>query len=150
MKMALHTRKVVQPRRSLPRSLRLRLLLWYGSLLAVALGFFALLFLLLTTGAINTSVNSAVRTEARVAMLDVLDDLSAAPPYWRSGQLTMRVVDTYRDPGVVVEVLDTRARCAISRRVVRVFPSAMRQQAHRWLASPLCCTIRWWKGSMCV
>ena len=110
MKMALHTRKVVQPRRSLPRSLRLRLLLWYGSLLAVALGFFALLFLLLTTGAINTSVNSAVRTEARVAMLDVLDDLTAAPPYWRPGQLTMRVVDTYRDPGVVVEVLDTQSQ----------------------------------------
>src|SRR6267154_1881989 len=106
MKMVMPTRKVVQPRRSLPRSLRLRLLLWYGSLLAVALGFFALLFLLLTTGAIDTSVNSAVRTEARVAMLDVLDDLAASPPYW-PGQLTMRVVDTYRDPGGVVEVLDT-------------------------------------------
>src|SRR5207245_3309313 len=76
----------------------------------VALGFFALLFLLLTTGAIDTSVNSAVRTEARVAMLDVLDDLSDAPPYWRSSQLTLRVVDTYRDPGVVVEVLDTQSQ----------------------------------------
>jgi len=110
MKMVMPTRKVVQPRRSLPRSLRLRLLLWYGSLLAVALGFFALLFLLLTTGAVDTSVNSAVRTEARVAMLDVLDDLSDAPPYWRSSQLTLRVVDTYRDPGVVVEVLDTQSQ----------------------------------------
>src|SRR6266702_3568252 len=110
MKMVMPTRKVVQPRRSLPRSLRLRLLLWYGSLLAVALGFFALLFLLLTTGAIDTSVNSAVRTEARVAMLDVLDDLSDAPPYWRSSQLTLRVVDTYRAPGVVVEVLDTQSQ----------------------------------------
>src|SRR5438270_3466723 len=106
MKIALHTRKVVQPRRSLSRSLRLRLLLWYGSLLAVALGFFALLFLLLTTDAINTSVNSAVRTEAHVAMLDVLGDLTATPPYW-SARLTMNVIDTYRDPGVVVEVLDT-------------------------------------------
>src|SRR6059058_1438426 len=105
MKAAMHTPQASEPKRALPRSLRLRLLLWYGSLLAVALGFFALLFLLLTTGAIDTSVNSAVRTEARVAMLDVLDDLSAASPYWRSGQLTMRVVDTYRDPGVVVEVL---------------------------------------------
>src|SRR5436190_19762250 len=104
MKAVRFTRKVAQPLRPLSRSLRLRLLLWYGSLLAVALGFFALLFLLLTTGAIDTSVNSAVRTEARVAMLDVQDDLSAAPPYWQSGQLTMRVVDTYRDPGVVVEV----------------------------------------------
>src|SRR5256714_15381137 len=103
------TRKVAQPLRPLSRSLRLRLILWYGSLIAVALGFFALLFLLLTTDAIDSSVNSAVRTEARVAMLDVLDDLAASPPYW-PGQLTMRVVDTYRDPGVVVEVLDTRGQ----------------------------------------
>src|SRR5437588_8732307 len=103
------TRKVAQPLQPLPRSLRLRLILWYGSLIAVALGFFALLFLLLTTDAIDMSVNSAVRTEARLAMLDVLDDLSASPPYW-PGQLTMRVVDTYRDPGVVVEVLDTQSR----------------------------------------
>ncbi|MDQ2905616.1 MAG: HAMP domain-containing histidine kinase, partial [Chloroflexota bacterium] len=96
-------------KRPLPRSLRLRLILWYGSLIAVALGFFALLFLLLTTNAIDTSVNSAVHTEARVAMVDVLADLKATPPHWPP-QLTMRVVDTYRDPGVVVEVLDMQGR----------------------------------------
>src|SRR5713101_7926550 len=109
MKVVMHTPKAFEPKQALPRSLRLRLILWYGSLIAVALGFFALLFLLLTTDAIDSSVNSAVRTEARVAMLDVLDDLAASPPYW-PGQLTMRVVDTYRDPGVVVEVLDTRGQ----------------------------------------
>src|SRR6266705_123564 len=109
MKAVRFTRKVAQPLRPLSRSLRLRLILWYGSLIAVALGFFALLFLLLTTDAVDSSVNSAVRTEARVAMLDVLDDLAASPPYW-PGQLTMRVVDTYRDPGVVVEVLDAKAQ----------------------------------------
>ncbi len=108
MKMVMHTRQASQPKRALPRSLRLRLILWYGSLIAVALGCFALLFLLLTTDAIDSSVNSAVRTEARVAMLDVLDGLSAAPPYW-PGQLTMRV-DAYRDPGVVVEILDAQGR----------------------------------------
>jgi two-component system OmpR family sensor kinase len=108
MKAVMHTRQAAEPKRALPRSLRLRLILWYGSLIAVALGFFALLFLLLTTDAIDASVNSAVRTEARVAMLDVLDGLSAAPPYW-PGQLTMRV-DAYRDPGVVVEVLDAQGR----------------------------------------
>ncbi len=108
MKVVMHTRQASQPKRALPRSLRLRLILWYGSLIAVALGCFALLFLLLTTDAIDASVNSAVRTEARVAMLDVLDGLSAAPPYW-PGQLTMRV-DAYRDPGVVVEVLDAQGR----------------------------------------
>src|SRR5689334_13964913 len=109
MKAIIRTRKAVQARRLPPRSLRLRLILWYGSLIAAALGFFALLFLVLTTDAIDSSVNSAVRTEARVAMLDVLDDLIASPPYW-PGQLTMRVVDTYRDPGVVVEVIDTRGQ----------------------------------------
>src|SRR2546427_11878345 len=109
MRAVMHPRQASQPTRALTRSLRLRLILWYGSLIAVALGCFALLFLLLTTDAIDSSVNSAVRTEARVAMLDVLSDLSAAPPYW-SGQLTMRVVDTYRDPGVVVEVLDAQGQ----------------------------------------
>lgn len=97
------------PKHRLPQSLRLRLLLWYGSLFAVALGFFGSLFLLLTTDAINQSVNSALRTEARVAMVDVRDDLSSTAPYWL-GPLTMRVVDTYRDPGVVVEVLDAQGQ----------------------------------------
>jgi two-component system, OmpR family, sensor kinase len=107
MKAIMHTSKALEPQQRAPRSLRLRLILWYGSLIAVALSFFALLFLLLTTDAIDASVNSALRTEARVAMLDVLDDLSSAPPYWPD-KLTMRVVDTYRDPGVVVEVLDAQ------------------------------------------
>jgi two-component system OmpR family sensor kinase len=109
MKTVMHTSKAAEPQRRLPRSLRLRLILWYGSLIAVALGFFALLFLFLTTDAIDTSVNSALRTEARVAMLDVLDDVKATPPYW-PGQLSMHVVDTYREPGVVVEVLDAKAQ----------------------------------------
>ena len=109
MKAVLQTRRSAQAKRTSPRSLRLRLLLWYGSLIAVALGFFALLFLLLTTDAIDASVNSALRAEARVAMLDALGDLSAASPYW-PGQLSMRVVDTYRDPGVAVEVMDTRGQ----------------------------------------
>lgn len=95
-------------KRPLPRSLRLRLLLWYGSLIAIALGFFALLFLLLTTDTVNASVNSALRTEARVAMVDVLDDFKGTAQ-WPS-QLHMRVVDTYRDPGVVVEVLDMQGQ----------------------------------------
>src|SRR5579859_4042953 len=109
MKALLQTSKASDPKRGFPRSLRLRLILWYGSLIAVALGFFALLFLLLTTDAIDQSVNSALRTEARVAMLDVLYVVYATPPYW-PGQLSLRVVDTYRDPGVVVEVLDAQGK----------------------------------------
>jgi signal transduction histidine kinase len=107
MKVVMQTTEPLKPRQALHRSLRLRLVLWYGSLIAVALGFFGLLFLFLTTDAITTSVNSALQTEARVAMVDALDDVHDAPPYWPA-QLTMRVVDTYRDPGVVVEVQDTQ------------------------------------------
>ena len=107
MKVVMHTPEVLEPKQALSRSLRLRLVLWYGSLIAVALGFFTLLFLFLTTDAITTSVNSALQTEARVAMIDVLDDVRGVSPYWPD-QLTMRVVDTYRDPGVVVEVLDAQ------------------------------------------
>lgn len=103
------TTKASGPKRGLPRSLRLRLVLWYGSLIAIALSFFALLFLFLTTDAIDASVNSALRTEARVAMLDVLRDLSPTSPYWPN-QLSLNVVDTYRDPGVVVEVLDSQGQ----------------------------------------
>ena len=109
MKALLQTRQASKLKRPLTHSLRLRLILWYGSLIAVALGVFVFLFLLLTTDAIDASVNGALRTEARVAMLDVLNDLSAAPPYW-PGQLTMQVVNTYRDPGVVVEVLDAKSQ----------------------------------------
>ena len=98
MKTVMHTPEALEPKQALHRSLRLRLILWYGSLIAVALGFFGLLFLVLTTDAIDQSVNSAQRTEARVAMLGVLDDLSATPPYWPT-RLTMHVIDTYRDPG---------------------------------------------------
>jgi len=109
MKTVMHIPEALEPKQALHRSLRLRLILWYGLLIAVALGFFALLFLVLTTDAIDQSVNSAQRTEARVAMLDVLYDLSATPPYW-PGRLTMHVIDTYRDPGAVVEVLDTQGQ----------------------------------------
>ena len=109
MKTVMHIPEALEPKQALHRSLRLRLILWYGLLIAVALGFFALLFLVLTTDAIDQSVNSAQRTEARVAMLGVLDDLSATPPYWPA-RLTMHVIDTYRDPGAVVEVLDTQGQ----------------------------------------
>jgi hypothetical protein len=65
--------------RSRPRSLRLRLLLWYGSLLIVALGVFATLILLLTTNALNQSVDSSVRTEARLVSVALTHELSSTP-----------------------------------------------------------------------
>ena len=99
--------KVPGHERGKPQSLRLRLLLWYGTLLAATLGFFVLLILTLTTNAIDQSIENEINAEARVATLDVRDDLSPYPPYWPR-QLSMNVVDTYRDPGFVVEVLDAQ------------------------------------------
>jgi len=99
--------KVPGPKRVKPQSLRLRLLLWYGTLLAATLGFFVLLILTLTTNAIDQSIKSEINAEARVATLDLYDDLSPYPPYWPR-QLSMNVVDIYRDPGFVVEVLDAK------------------------------------------
>jgi len=93
--------------RGKPRSLRMRLLLWYGTLLAVALGLFAALILLLTMNAINQNIDSDVRAETRVASLNVHAKLSSQQPYWPS-QLSLDAIDTYHDPGVVVEILDAQ------------------------------------------
>ena len=90
-----------------PRSLRLRLMLWYGTLLVMALGFFGTLFLVLTIEAINQSVDSAVHAETRVASLDVARELSPTPPYWPA-RLSLPTIDTFREQEVVVEIVDTR------------------------------------------
>ncbi len=91
------------------RSLRLRLLLSLGILLISALGLFAVLTLVSTTDAINQSVDNAIRSEARVALLDVDRSLHTQSPYWPA-QFSLHAVDTYRDPGVAVEVLDDQGQ----------------------------------------
>ena len=93
--------------RDKPRSLRMRLLLWYGALLAVALSLFVVLILVLTMNAIDQNVDSDVRAEARVAFLNIRTELSSQPPYWPS-QLSLDAIDTYREPGVIVEILDAQ------------------------------------------
>jgi two-component system, OmpR family, sensor kinase len=92
--------------RSRSRSLRLRLLLWYGSLLIVALGVFATLTLLLTTNALNQSVDSSIGTETRLVSVALTHRLTSTSPYWPA-QLSLPAIDTYRESGVVVEVMDT-------------------------------------------
>ena len=89
-----------------PRSLRLRLALWYGALVALALGLFAVLVLIFASDAIERSVNDAVQAEARAALVDVRRELLPAPPYFPAAPLTLSDVDTLRDPGSVVVILD--------------------------------------------
>lgn len=97
------------PGQGRPRSLRLRLMLWYGTLLSLALGCFATLVLVITTGAVYRSVDDAVRAEARITTLAMQRKLSATAPYWPR-QLLLPTIDTYRDPGAAVEVLDVQGK----------------------------------------
>ncbi|HCI82554.1 MAG TPA: hypothetical protein DHW02_23000 [Ktedonobacter sp.] len=90
-----------------PRSLRLRLVLWYGLLITIALTGFAVLVLSFTTNALNQSVESSVRTEAHAVSVEVNSELLSVPPYWPKN-LVLRSPDTYQDAGIVVEVIDAQ------------------------------------------
>lgn len=90
-----------------PRSLRLRLVLWYGLLITIALTGFAVLVLSFTTNALNQSIESSVRTEAHAVSVEVNSELLSAPPYWPKN-LVLRTPDTYQDAGIVVEVIDAQ------------------------------------------
>ena len=82
-------------------------MLWYGALLTLALGFFGLLVLTLATDALNQSVMSAVSAEARIASLDMKRELLPDPPYWPD-RLPLNTVDTYREPGIAIEIEDVQ------------------------------------------
>jgi two-component system OmpR family sensor kinase len=97
------------PGQRTPHSLRLRLALWYGALLTVALVILSVLILLLTLDANRQSVDHALRAEARLATVNLRRELSPTQPYWPE-QLTLNVVDIYRDPGVIVEVQDAQGQ----------------------------------------
>jgi signal transduction histidine kinase len=93
--------------RGKPRSLRMRLLLWYGVLLAAALGLFAALILILTMNAIEQNIDSDVIAEARIASLNIQPELYPQSPYWPP-RLSLNAIDTYREPGIAVEILDAQ------------------------------------------
>lgn len=91
----------------LSRSLRLRVVLWYGTLVTIALVVFAALVWGVTTNVLSQSVTSALRAEARVTSLQVNNELLSTPPYWPT-QVVLQGLDTYKEPGVVVEVVDAQ------------------------------------------
>jgi signal transduction histidine kinase len=97
------------PRRPWAHSLRLRLALWYGALLAVTLGLVGVLVYASTANAIADSTDAAIRAEARVATTDLRRNLTPDPPYWPS-QLALEGVDANREPGVTVVVVDDQGR----------------------------------------
>lgn len=84
-------------------------MLWYGTLLAIAFGFFATFFLVLTTNAITQSVDSAVRAEAGLATLDIQRNMLPTAPYWPK-QLSLLTIDTDRDFWLAIVVLDKHGK----------------------------------------
>jgi two-component system OmpR family sensor kinase len=86
-------------------SLRLHLMLWYGSLLLLGLSCSALLVFFLAANAINANVKSAIGDVTRAATLDLNRSLSSLPPYWPT-HLALETLDTYNAPGTIVEVFD--------------------------------------------
>ncbi len=89
------------------RSLRLRVVLWYGTLVTIALVTFALLVWGVTNDILSQSVTNALHAEARVASVQLRNELLSTPPYWPTS-ITLQGLDSYKEPGVVVEVLDTQ------------------------------------------
>ncbi|HLG60462.1 MAG TPA: HAMP domain-containing sensor histidine kinase [Ktedonosporobacter sp.] len=90
-----------------PRSLRVRLTLYYGTLVAAALIFFAALVWGLTTSILYESATSSIQAEARVAMAEVKRELLPTSPHWPA-QLSLHTLNTYQEPGIVVEVIDAQ------------------------------------------
>ncbi len=87
--------------------MRLRLVVWYGALLTVALAVFAVLVLLLATTALNQSVESSVRVEQRLAALEVNRELSSTSPYWPAHP-SLKTIDRYLQPGILIEIVDAQ------------------------------------------
>ena len=117
-----------------PGSLRLRLTLWYGVLVVLALSLFVVLVPVLATDAISRSVDDAVRAEAHVAQIALTHELTPNLPYWPA-HLTLDVVDAYRSPGVTVTVLDTQGQIRY-RSAGSAAPLPLTTAASRVAASP--------------
>ncbi len=87
------------------RSLRLRVVLWYGTLVTIALISFALLVWSVTNDVLSQGVGNALHAEARVASAQLRNELLSTPPYWPNS-ITLQGLNTYKEPGVVIEVVD--------------------------------------------
>ncbi len=95
--------RIQRVRKRQPPSLRLRLMLWYGVLVAVALGVFACLVLTLTAKELNENVENSLSVQTDAIALNVRQELSATTPYWPA-HLSSSDSDIYH--GSIIEILD--------------------------------------------
>ncbi|MBE3561862.1 MAG: HAMP domain-containing histidine kinase [Ktedonobacteraceae bacterium] len=92
-------------------SLRLQLLLWYGSLVAVSLLVYAILVLVLISNALYEGVKDSIRAEIRVATVSINRELEhAADPARLPAQLSLPAVDVSQESGFMVEVRDLQGK----------------------------------------
>ncbi len=63
-------------------SLRLRLMLWYGGLMALGLSCFGLLVLVIVSGTVNENARTEIQGDTQIAQSTLHRILGAQPPYW--------------------------------------------------------------------
>src|SRR5581483_6506331 len=97
------------PEMKQPRSLRLRLMLWYGGLVVVLLGLFASLVLFFSTQTLYSNADQAINAVVRVSLSSIEHELSSDAPYWPA-TLTLKNIDIYKDPGVTIAVLNQQGK----------------------------------------
>lgn len=113
-------------------SLRWRLMLWYGGLLLLGLGGFALVVLFLASNTMSKNVQTAISGVGHMVMSDLNHSLSPQPPYWPS-PLAPDAMDNYSSPGIIVEVFDLQGNMLYSsdmQRVLHMNNQAWQELAH--------------------
>lgn len=86
-------------------SLRARLAMWYGALMALVVILFGIGVYFLMSQAIAEGSRAEVQAESRVAQAEIRRHLTDSPPYWPS-HLALDAVDANRQPGVSVIVFN--------------------------------------------
>lgn len=90
------------------RSLRLRLMFWYGSLMLLGLTCFGFLLLILASNTIRDNVHTAISSEGDIAIDSLNRQLLPQDPYWPS-RPPLNLLDTpYNKAGITVEVFDIK------------------------------------------
>jgi two-component system, OmpR family, sensor kinase len=94
--------------RLLPRSLRWRLVLWYGLLMIVALSIFAILVFVLARDMLYRSTYDTLQANSRYAFGTVGDYLDVYGTDEWLQQLSFASFDPYKDPGLEIAIYDTK------------------------------------------
>lgn len=89
------------------RSLRLRLMFWYGGLMLLGLVFSGLLVLILASNTVNVNAQSAINSEAQIVSSAIKQDLSSQQPYWPTPLLLNPLASPYSTAGMTIEVFNT-------------------------------------------